>query len=124
MAQNARKKQNKRQLSRGTETGAPAARPPIPDPLGDDEHVSPSGRLTSEGRDHEGLLRSGETPLPDGGVGEHPMHDHGHDDDLGPDEYEARFAQAPATGFEPREEDEPGDETPDTTEVRRRRAGG
>jgi len=125
MAQNARKKQNKRPLSRGMETGAPAAGPPIPDPLGDDQHVSPSGRLTSRARDHEGLLRSGATPLPDGGIDEHPMHDHGHDDDLGPDEYEARFAQAPATGFEPREEDtEPGEETPDTTEVRRRRSAG
>ena len=124
MAQKAQKNQNKRTLSRGTETAAPAERPPIPDPLGDDEHVRPSGRLTSQSRDHEGLLRSGETPLPDGGIDEHPMHDHGNDDDLGPEEYEARFAEAPATGFEPREEDVPGEETSDTTEVRRRRSAG
>jgi hypothetical protein len=78
----------------------------IPDPLGDSEHVVPSGRLTSHSRDHEGLLGSGETPLPDGGVDEHPIHDHGVDDDFQPDDYEAQFEQAPATGFEPREDDE------------------
>jgi hypothetical protein len=81
--------------------------------------VRPSGRLTSGRPDHEGLLRSGARPLPDGGVDEHPIHDHGNDNDLGPAEFEARFAQAPATGFEPREEEEPGEETSESTTVRR-----
>jgi hypothetical protein len=43
--------------------------------------------------------------LPDGGVEEHPTHDHGVDADLQPDDYEEQFETAPATGFEPREDE-------------------
>jgi hypothetical protein len=117
MAQASSKKPRKRAISRGTATGAPTERPPIPDPLGDDERVAPSGRLTSEAPGHEGLLRSGATPLPDGGVEEHPTHDHGRADDLQPDDYETQFEQAANTGFEPRE-----DEGGEDVTVRRRRS--
>ena|SRR5215216_581545 len=120
MARSSSKRPRKQPVSRGTETAAPAERPPIPDPLGDDEHVAPSGRLTSDAPGHEGLLRSGATPLPDGGVQEHPMHDHGLADDLKPEDFEAQFEDAPKTGFEPRQDEEG---TEDAT-VRRRRSTG
>jgi hypothetical protein len=107
MAQrNSRNAETQPPISRGTETGAPPERPPIPDPLGDDEHVAPSGHLTSDSPDHEGLLRSGTRPLPDGGVEEHPTHDEGYLDDLGPEDYEAQFDEAPKTGFVPSDENE------------------
>jgi hypothetical protein len=109
-------------ISRGTETGAPAERPPIPDPLGDDRRVGASGELTSGEPGYQGLLRSGSTPLPDGGVKEHPTHDHGEGDDLDADGYEQEFEEARNSGFEPRDEEE----TPDDVETRtvpRRSAG-
>ena len=59
------------EISRGTETGAPVERAPIPDPLGDDRRVGASGQLTSGEPGHAGLMRSGSTPLPDGGVKQH-----------------------------------------------------
>jgi hypothetical protein len=110
-------------ISRGTETGAPVERPSIPDPLGDDRHVVGSGKLTSGGPGREGLLRAGATPLPDGGVKEHPTHDHGEGDDLGPDGFEEQFDEARNTGFEPRDEDEgETDETVESRKVPRRSA--
>jgi hypothetical protein len=110
------------EISRGTETGAPAERPPIPDPLGDDRRVGATGELTSGEPGHAGLLRAGSTPLPDGGVKEHPVHDHGEGDDLDADGYEKEFDEARGTGFEPRDEEE----TPDDVETRRvpRRSAG
>lgn len=109
-------------ISRGTETGAPPERPSIPDPLGDDRRTGATGGLTSGEPGYQGLLRSGSTPQPDGGVKEHPVHDHGEGDDMGPDGYEEEFEEARKAGFEPREEEE----TPDDVETRRvpRRSAG
>jgi hypothetical protein len=99
MAQSRKKSRAK---TRSRDTDAPSKAATIPDPLGDAGHVVPSGRLTSRSRDHEGLLGSGEMPLRDGGIDEHPTHDHGVDAGLQPDDYEVQFEQAPTTGFEPR----------------------
>jgi hypothetical protein len=90
--------------SQGAEGAPPADRPSIPDPLGDDRHGVPSGDLTAESPDREGLLGAGSEPLPDGGVDQHPIHD---DDpeDLGPDDYE-ELTDSPETGFLRREDEE------------------
>jgi hypothetical protein len=80
-------------------------RPPIPDPLGDDTHVVGSGRLTAGSRERQGLLRAGSTPVPDGGLADHPIHDESLED-LDADAYEEEFDAARKTGFEPREDDD------------------
>jgi hypothetical protein len=92
----------------------PTDRPSIPDPLGDDRHVAASGSLTSESRGREGLLRSGSTPLPDGGVGQHPVHDEDVEDELDADAYEQQVDDAPNTGFEPRIDDDTPEEDRDS----------
>ncbi len=86
----------------------PEEGPPIPDPLGDDRHVAPSGELTGGSREREGLLRSGFSEKPDGGVAEHPVHDEDQED-LGPDEFEEEFEEARRSGFEPVVDDEAAD---------------
>ena len=91
----------------------PARQAPIPDPLGDDEHLVASGRLAGGSRDHQGLLGSGSMPLPDGGIPEHPTHDAGFLDDLSPEDYEVQIDEAPRTGFEPGEEDADEDTEPE-----------
>jgi len=117
-------KDNATPISRGTETGVPPRRTSIPDPLGDDRHVGRTGELTSGEPGHEGLLRTGATPRPDGGVEEHPMNDHGHEDDLGPEAFEEQLEEARRTGFEPQDEDEePTDQDVEIRPVRRRSAG-
>jgi hypothetical protein len=115
MAPNRKNKRSESEaLSRETEA-APRNGPPIPDPLGDDERVVASGRLTTKSPDREGLLGSGSEPLPDGGVEQHPTHD-ADLEDLGPDAYEA-LTDAPETGFLRREDEEqPEEETEDEDE--------
>jgi len=112
-------------MARKTDSGAEPAssnenkastdeRPSIPDPLGDDRHVRASGRLTSASPERQGLLGAGSEPLPDGGVGDHPVHD---DDleDLGPEEYEA-LTDAPETGLLRRKDEEIPDDLLDEEE--------
>lgn len=58
---------------------------------------------------------------PDGGVREHPIHDH-EEGDLGPEDYEAMFDEAAETGFEPDVDDsgeEGGREEPDGSPIGR-----
>jgi hypothetical protein len=93
---------------------APDDRPSIPDPLGDDSRVAASGSLTSGSREREGLLRSGSTPLPDGGVAQHPVHDEDAEDELDAEAYEKQVDAAPNTGFEPRVDDEEPEEDRDS----------
>ena len=111
-------------ISRGAETGAPTSRESIPDPPGDDRQAGRTGEVTSGEPEFEGLLRAGATPRRDGGLEEHPMNDHGHEDDLGPEAFEEQVEEARKTGFEPQEEDEePTDEDVETRPVRRRSTG-
>jgi hypothetical protein len=88
--------------------------PSIPDPLGDDSRVAASGSLTSGSREREGLLRSGSTPLPDGGVDQHPVHDEDAEDELDAEAYEKQVDEARNTGFEPLIDDDAPEEDRDS----------
>ena len=88
--------------------------PSIPDPLGDDSRVAASGSLTGGSREREGLLRSGSTPLQDGGVDQHPMHDEDAEDELDAEAYEKQVDEARNTGFEPLVDDDEPEEDRDS----------